>query len=158
MDRNLSRKVSTKDLGEPDLDFAGFQLWIHGREDPDSKDYYDGNWLRITAHCVLSGATVWVQGAALMATDIAGLGAQCEAMLRGDADSASMDPLEPMLKISLEAEGSLGHIRTRVEITPDHLAQFHRMEFDLDQSYLPGIVRQCSAIVREYPIRGNKDG
>lgn len=143
--------------GEPDLKIAGFQLWVHGRQFPESEDYYDGNWLRVTAHCGASGASVWVQGAILMVTDIAGFGEKCAAMLSGCVRSAVLDPFEPELKVSLDGADRLGHVRARVEITPDHLAQWHRFEFELDQSYLPGIIRQCSAIVREYPIRGQGD-
>jgi hypothetical protein len=145
------------DLGPPDLKVAGLQLWIHGRQFADARDYYDGNWLRITAHCGASGASIWVQGAILMVTDIAGFGDQCAAMLRGEADSAAFDPLEPELKVSLRVADRLGHLRAHVEITPDHLAQSHRLEFDIDQSYLPEIIRQCAAIVQEYPVRGTRD-
>lgn len=150
----MSEKVTPEDLGEPDLKVAGFQLWVHGRQFPEAEDYYDGNWLHVTAHCGASGASVWAQGAILMVTDIAGFGDRCAALLNGDTTSAALDPLEPELNLSLEAVGHLGHVLARVEITPDHLAQAHRFEFEVDQSYLPGIIRQCSAIVQEYPIRG----
>jgi hypothetical protein len=78
-------------------------------------------------------------------------------MLSGDTRSAAFDPLEPELKPRLEAADSLGHVRAQVEITPDHLKQTHRFEFEVDQSYLPGIIRQCSGIVQEHPIRGQRD-
>jgi hypothetical protein len=154
----MSQKVTPADLGEADLRVAGFQLWVHGRQSPESEDYYDGNWLRVTAHCGASGASVWAQGAILMVTDIAGFGDASAAMHRGDSKSAALDPLEPELKVSLEATDRVGQVRALVEITPDHLAQAHRFEFEIDQSYLPGIIRQCSAIVQEYPIRGQQDG
>ena len=150
----MSEKLIPADFGEADLNVAGFQLWVHGRQFPESEDYYDGNWLRVTAHCGASGASVWAQGAILMVTDIAGFGDQCAAMLCGDSKSADLDPLEPELKVSLEAAGRLGHVRAQVEITPDHLAQAHRFEFEVDQSYLPGIIQQCLAIAQEFPIRG----
>ncbi len=153
----MSKLLSQNDLGEPALNVAGFQLWIHGRQYPDSQDYYDGNWLRVTTHCGASGASIWVQGAIIMVTDIAGFGEQCDSMLRGNSSSAIMDPFEPELRISLEAIDSLGHIRAKVEITPDHLTQLHKMEFELDQSHLPSIIKQCSAILLKYPIRGSKD-
>lgn len=153
----MSQKTTPPDLGEPDLKVAGFQLWVHGRQFPESEDYYDGSWLRVTAHCGASGASVWAQGAILMVTDIAGFGNQSAAMLGGDRKSAALDPFEPELKVSLETADPLGHVRAQVEITPDHLMQTHRFEFEVDQSYLPGIIEQCSAIVREYPIRGTRD-
>ena len=153
----MPQMPSPTDLGEPDLKVAGFQLWVHGRQYPEANDYYDGNWLRVTAHCGASGASVWVHGAILMVTDIAGFGNRWVAMLDGPSRSADLAPCEPEIKVSLEASDRVGHIRAQVEITPDHLLQAHRFEFEIDQSYLPGIIKQCSGIVQEYQIRGEQD-
>jgi hypothetical protein len=144
------------DLGKPDLKIAGFQLWVHGRQFPESEGYYDGNWLRVTAHCGASGASVWANGAILMVTDIAGFGDKCAALLSGGIKAATLAPFEPELKVWLEAADRLGHLRAQVEITPDQLTQAHRFEFEVDRSYLPAIIRQCSAITQEYPIRGQR--
>ncbi|MFC4159857.1 hypothetical protein [Chitinimonas lacunae] len=38
-------------LGEPDLLIAGLRVWIHGSQFPNAVDYWDGNWLRVTAYC-----------------------------------------------------------------------------------------------------------
>ena len=145
---------SSTDLGEADLTVAGLHLWVDGRQNPESNDYYDGNWLRVTAHCYASRASVWAQGAILMATDIAGFGNECAAMLNGQRKSVVLNPFEPEIKVSLEASDRAGHIRAKVEITPDHLLQAHRFKFEIDQSYLPGIIKQCSDIVQVYQIRG----
>lgn len=153
----MSQKLTPPDLGEADLKVGGFQLWVHGRQFPEAEGYYDGNWLRVTAHCGASGSSVWAQGAILMVTDVKRFGDGCAAMLAGETKSAVLAPCEPELKVSLEASDSVGHIRAQVEITPDHLAQSHRFEFEVDQSYLPGIIRQCSEIVQEYPIRGQQE-
>ncbi len=150
----MSQDVTPANLGEPDLRVAGFQLWVHGRQFPESEDYDDGNWLRVTAHCGASGASVWAQGAILTVMDIDGFGDASSAIHRGDSKSAVLDPLEPELKVSLEAADRFGHVRALVEITPDHLVQSHRFEFEVDQSYLPEIIRQCSEIVQEYSMRG----
>jgi len=149
----MSQRLTPEDLGRPDLKVAGFQLWVHGREFPEAEDHGDANWLRVTAHCGESGASVWAQGAILMVTDIARFGGQCAAMVRGSSSSAALDPLEPELRVSLETSDRLGHVRAQVEITPDHLSQSHRIGFEVDQSSLPDIIKQCSAIVQEYPIR-----
>lgn len=150
----MTQKLTPTALGEPDLKVAGFQLWVHGCQFPEAEDYDDGNWLRVTAHCGALGASVWAEGAIVMVTDIYGFGVECAAILRGEMKSAALAPFEPELKVSLEVSDSVGHIRAQVEITPDHLLQSHRFEFDVDQSYLPGIIKQCSQIVQEYPIRG----
>lgn len=150
----MNERLTPADLGEPDLKIGGFQLWVYGRQFPESQDYYDGNWLRVTAHCGESGASVWAQGAILMVTDIDALGNQCAAMLEGTSTSSTLEPIEPELKISLKIADRLGHIRTQVEITPNNLTQSHWFEFEIDQSYLPGIIQNCAAIVQKYPIRG----
>lgn len=152
----MTHTVAPLDLGEPALKVACFQLWVHGRQFPGSEDDDDGNWLRVTAHCGASGASIWAEGAILMVTDIAGFGNQCAAMLGGDCKAAVLDPLEPELRVSIETADLLGHLRAQVDITPDHLAQAHRFEFEVDQSYLRGIIQQCLAIVKEYPIRGTR--
>ena len=150
----MNQNLTSENLGPPALKIAGFQLWVHGRQFPEAEDYDDGNWLRVTAHCGASGASVWAQGAILMVTDIAGFGDQCAALLRGTSNTAALDPLEPELKVSLQALDRLGHVLAKVEITPDHLVQWHQMVFEIDQSSLPDIIKQCLAIVQEYPTRG----
>ena len=151
-----SHITSEQDFGRPALRIAGLGLWIHGRESPDSDHYYDGNWLQATAECHASGSRIKIQGPFLMATDIAAFGEQCESLLQGKSRSAKLDPLEPDLSVSLEAADSLGHILVRVEITPDHLRQSHSLEFEIDQSYLPGIIKQCRAVALDYPVRGDR--
>lgn len=49
-------------FGTPDLKLQGLQIWVHGRQFPDAADYWDGNWLRVTAHCGESGASVFATG------------------------------------------------------------------------------------------------
>lgn len=70
--------------------------------------------------------------------------------------SAALEPFEPELRVSIDALDGPGHIRVQVEITPDHLLQAHRFEFEVDPSQLSGIILQCSKIVQEYPIRGEQ--
>ena len=75
------------------------------------------------------------------------------AIHEGRGVTARLEPREPELRATLEILGRRGHLRARVEISPDHLAQKHRMDFEVDQSYLPEMVRQCFVIVQRYPTR-----
>lgn len=152
----MTRERTHTELGEPDLQIAGLQIWIHGRQFPEAEDYYDVNWLRVTAHCSAPDASVWARGAILMVTDIAGFGAECAAMHRGSRQSAALTPLEPELSVLLKMSDSVGHIRAQVDITPNHLLQSHRLEFEIDQSFLPDIIKHCSIILEKYPIRGQQ--
>jgi hypothetical protein len=151
---DLLERVSNKELGPPALKVAGFQLWVHGRQFPDAEDADDGNWLRVTGHCGASGASVWVQGSFLMITDIERFGRDCRSLYEGKGGRAGLEPFEPELRIGLEATDQMGHIRADVELTPELLTQTHRMQFEIDQSYLPEIIEQCAAVVKAYPVRG----
>jgi len=152
----MTPRMTPEDLGAPALRVAGFQLWIHGRENPGADDYDDGNWLRVTAHCGARGASVWAEGSIVMVTDIAGFGRACQALLRGDATEALLEPIEPGFGIRLRCVDRLGHLSAHIDITPEHLTQSHTIEFEIDQSYLPGIVAACSRIVDNYPVRGQQ--
>ena len=149
----MAKPLSPEDLGEPALKLAGFQLWIHGREFPEARDFDDGNWLRVTAHCGASGASVWAQGSIITAADVEWFRRSCLALQLAEATAAALDPFEPELRIIIEAADRMGHLSVRVQITPDHLSQSHAFEFEIDQSYLPQIIDQCTRILKEYPIR-----
>lgn len=141
-------------LGPPALNVVGFQLWIHSRQVPENQDYDDGNWLNVTAHCGANGASVWVTGAIIMVPDLARLMDECETLYESGLGQAARSSYEPELKVTLQPTDRMGHILMRVEITPDHMTQEHRMDFQIDQSYLPRIIEQCRAVIEEYPIRG----
>lgn len=145
---------SADTLGPPDLKAVGFQLWIHGRQFPDAQDYWDGNWLNVTAHCGANGSSVWVSGAIVMVSDLAGWATACQALYERGQGEAVLQPCEPNLLLRLRPSDRLGHLLLRVEITPDPMTQEHRIDFGIDQSYLPSLMAQCRAIIEEYPIRG----
>jgi hypothetical protein len=150
----MTHKPTEEQLGAPSLKIGGFAIWVHGRQIPTSDDYYDGNWLRVTAHCGELGASVWASGALVMVPDFVRWADQCNAVLRGEAREASLAPLEPELEAIISSSDALGHLKLRVKITPDHLRQEHSFEFDVDQSYLPALIRQCREIQSAYPVRG----
>lgn len=143
-------------LGAPDLKVAGFELWVHGRQFPDSTDYDDGNWLRVTAHAGAAGASVWVSGAILMITDLIQFGHEVDGLAKGETQRADLKPFEPELRIQIEQLDNLGHLTMQVQITPDHLTQEHSFEFEIDQSYLAGISANCRSLVNTYPVRGHR--
>src|SRR2546428_6762784 len=143
-----------EELGAPDLKAAGFQLWVHGRQFPDSQDYYDGNWLRVTAHTGAAGASVWASGAILAVPDLVRWADQCDALANGGSQDAELAPMEPELKVRIRQMDRLGPLAMQVLITPDNLRQEHSFEFEIDQSFLPGIPAQCRSTPHAYPLRG----
>ena len=143
-------------LGSPDIKLNGLQIWIHGRQYPNEHDYWDGNWLNVTAHCGGKGADVWTSGDFLHVPDLARWLAGLEEMkqtLRGAADFVG---LEPELSVEVRMSG-LGQMQIKVEITPDHMTQEHAFQFELDQSYLEALIANLRAVLAKYPIRGKPD-
>jgi len=140
-------------LGPPDLKLEGLQIWVHGRQFPDLDDYWDGNWLRVTAHCGGSGASVVASGSFIHLPELVSWRSGVEALLKNLSGEATLACMEPTLSVSLKAK-SLGHIEMEVEITPDNMMQRHWFKFEIDQTYLTPLINQCQWILDEYPIRG----
>ena len=146
-------KENIENLGEPDIKLAGLRIWVHGRQFPDSGDYWDGNWITVTACCEARGAWVWVTGNFIHLGEIMILLDGSERLYRELEGKAELSCMEPELSLELEFK-SQGKIDLSVEITPDNLSQSHSFIFEIDQSYLPGLISSCQKILQTFPIRG----
>ena len=145
--------MDERKFGEPALTISGFRMWVHSREFPDSTDPWDGNWLYVTARVKDVNARVWVSGSILTTMDLAAWRDSCEKLLSGDADTASLEPVEPDLQITMRTLDAVGHLEMRVDITPDVLRQEHTLRMEIDQSYLPGLISELDAVLGEFPVR-----
>jgi hypothetical protein len=140
-------------LGKPDLRVAGLSVWVHGRAYEDSNDYWDGNWLRVTAVCRYPGAWTGTEGTILHLREVMSLLTSCEKVFETLQGDAVLDCMEPNLKVELKSTG-LGHLAVEISITPDHMTQSHSYSDQFDQTFLPPIITSCRAILAKYPIRG----
>ena len=139
-------------LGDPDLRLGGLQIWVLGRQFPDSDDYWDGNWLNIHARVQASGAVVEVQGPWLRNSEIAGFAEDLEHVYRELRGDAELKCIEPALWAKVTYL-SLGHIEMTIKITPDQPTQDHKFIFEMDQSYLPAVLSDCQKLLDRYPIK-----
>jgi hypothetical protein len=142
-------------LGPANISIAGFHLWVHNRQFPEATDYWDSNWVNITAHCRAKGAEVWVEGPIIHLSELDRWIEVCQEMHQRLAGEANLDCMEPELSVRLRMDNH-GHIAMRVAITPDHLAQEHIFHFAIDQSYLPGLIGAGREILRNFPLREAK--
>jgi hypothetical protein len=136
---------------EPDLHSLGLSLWVQGREFPNSSDFWDGNWLVVRAEMRASGAYVERSGPILTTADIEQFRDDLSAMVDSLVGEATLSGMEPGLSLFLKMQ-KLGRVEAVVEITPDHLTQHHRFELEADQSFLPGLVTACDAILDRFPV------
>jgi len=141
-----------KKYGSPDIQVSMLRFWIHGREFPDSIDFWDGNWVNITVHCSTQGAEVWGNGPILHLSELQKWMEDCERIQTTLSGSAELKCMEPHLHIQMKINKT-GHIDTIVSLTPDHLHQTHKFEFLIDQSYLPDIIRDCREVLIRLPLR-----
>ena len=139
-------------LGPPHIRLAGLQIWAYIRQFPQSDDYWDGNWINVTVHCGAKGADVWVSGSIIHLPEIKRWIDACENIQATLSREANLECMEPWLSVKLRMR-ELGQISMEVSITPDLIAQEHRFEFDVDQSYLPELINECRGILAAHPIR-----
>jgi len=144
---------------EPSIALGPLKIWVHGRQFPEACDYWDGNWLSATARCDGAGSCVEVTGHFLHLGEIHKWKESLGEFSRSLTGSVELPTIEPTLKVKIEATGSgTGHLKCLVEITGDQMNEHHRFSLDSDQSYLPGLVGQLGAVLREYPIKNEKMG
>ena len=140
-------------LGPPDFKMGAFCIWIWGRQFEESDDYWDGNWLRVLAHCGALGSSVWAEGAILRLSELKGWQSGLEALLKSASGTASLECIEPNLHATVSL-GSRGSGTLTIKITPDHMTQAHKFTLEIDQTFLPEAVNALRKILERYPIRG----
>jgi hypothetical protein len=133
----------------PDLQLAGFELWLFGLAYPSDPYLWARGYLRATAHCAGGGAEVWVTGSFLHTTHLAVWLEATERMYRAVAGTAQLATEDPYLRIEFQMERT-GQLIIRVEITPDYDKQAHRFTFDLDQSYLPPFLERLRDLLHQF--------
>jgi hypothetical protein len=144
---------SANKLGAPDLKVAGLQIWIHNRLYPECEDYWDGNWVNVTSHCWAHGSDVWASGTELHLSELESWRKQIASISKKLQGKAELGCLQPNLFAQMEI-GSRGEIGFTVRITPDHMNQTHEFRFEIDQSYLSGLISQLRAVLHKFPVKG----
>jgi hypothetical protein len=143
--------------GEPSISIGPLKIWISNRQFPDHQDYWDGNWLNATALCEGEGSRVRTNGAFIHLGELQKWKEDLHEFQRTLKGSCELPTIEPTLRIKFVAkESATGHVDCEIDITGNHMSEHHQFLFDIDQSYLPGLLSQLTAVLREYPIRGRK--
>lgn len=130
------------------------QIWAHGRQYPESTDYWDVNWLNVTAHCGGEGSDVWVTGPIIHITELKALREDLTKLSISLKGSVILDTMEPNFRIEFEAT-SKKEIQVKVHLTPNHLSQGHKYFFEVSQDNLNTFVQELKGILENYPIAGN---
>jgi hypothetical protein len=148
-------------LGAPDLEAAGFRLWVHGREFPESHpDSHDHDWLLITACCEAPSATIILEGPYLRVDDLARLEQGCRELSAGNHERFELSPMENNLEIIISHEADKKHFQFDVILTPDidakcklALALYshsHQFEYRVGDAIMHELSRACGCIIERY--------
>lgn len=139
------------ELGAPNICLEGLKIWVRGRQYPDATDYWDGNWLLVIIECRSDEALVTVGGPIIHLSEIARWADAAEkasATLQGEVNLSCMEP-ELSVKMAVD---KTGHMTMQVDILSDHLTNWHHFQFEIDQSYLPQLIRECRSVLNDFPI------
>ena len=146
--------IKEDNLGTPDISFAGLKIWINKRQFPDADDYWDGNWLYVTAFCDSFGSQVWTEGPIIHLSEIEHLLKGMENLYHTLQGEAELPCAEPNLSVKVSLD-RLGNGTLTVQITPDHMTENHEYIFEVDQSYFPKVISELKTILEIYPIKTN---
>ena len=118
-------------------------------------DYWDGNWVVVTAECASGSSRVRATGPILHLGELETFVAACARAFENLGASASLDGIEPNLHLQLTGDGK-GHFALVVSLTPDHMVETHEYRQEIDQTYLPAIVRMGQKLLERYPVVGER--
>lgn len=132
-----------------------FTLRIHGRTNPNAKNYWDANWLHCTAE-VLVGAFRGILEWQLRNEDLARFMHALEG-LAGRMGEAVLDTGDGWLDVRIIRDEQ-GHIEARCQLV-DNPAGGNSLEFRLllDQTVLPALTGQLREVLERFPVVG-QDG
>lgn len=137
-------------LGNPDLGISGLRIWVHGRRFPDATDYWDGNWLGMTA-CYSTPASVRALGSIVHLAEIRALLRELKGIHQHRQGHAELHCLEPALDLEFQALAN-GHLQLRIVITADTMTGSHSFVDQLDYTALPSVIAGCNAILARFPL------
>lgn len=130
-------------------------LDVRGRGHPEADDYWDGNWLRTEIHVEVGSwrgrilDELRVDEFERFLPEVRRLHTELEAI----AEFAAMDG---RLFLRLVGDGS-GHIKVEGEAT-DNPGYGNELSFrfELDQTFLPQLIRDLEDLLSEYPVVGER--
>jgi hypothetical protein len=147
------KEIETEKLSGPDLTIGGFELWVHGYANPEIDNAWDGNWLSVTARCTANRSIVSATGALLETVGILRFADELRSVCNTLQGDAILGSYEPNIRVRVSIMPRTGQGSIRVELTPDHMTQSHRVDFDCDQTFLAPVIDECGTILERYPVR-----
>jgi hypothetical protein len=136
---------------------AGNRLSISilGYSHPQSEDYWDGNWIRVSVSVEVTPFSGDVSGD-LRLEELQDLAVRLQDMYDNLSGTVVFTTMEDWLKLEIQID-KLGHVHVRGSLkdyrNPSTTLTFV-MEFD--QTHLLPLIKQLKATLSRFPIRGKR--
>ena len=143
-------------IGSADISILGLEIWIHGLQFPDATEYWDANWVLATARCSAENAWVITEGPFIHLSEIKNWLRDLVKLNKTLDGTANLACIEEYVYVEIKTQKD-EKMSLEVLITPDHMTQNHLFRFEIDKSYLSGLISQCEKILQDYPIKADRD-
>lgn len=147
----MSPELLHEKYGEPDLKICDFEMWIYDYEFPRSKESNNDNWLITSASCRSMYSYSCIHGPILQTSTISYFLNDLKKMYDTLKGAAELPVIEPNLSLGLYLH-SPSLIEVKVNMSQEHSLEDHTYTYEIDQSYLPQIIRQLKNILSKYPL------
>ncbi len=139
------------------ITIAGLTLEVIGYEFPASAEFWDANWLTVSAELTAPGACVQHMGTILRTDELDAFMRALQALDELRESEAKLECVEPNLSVSVDRDGSLGALAVQVSLTPDTLTQSHEVTFSSDLSSISNVVSEIKRVLRVFPVRHDRN-
>jgi hypothetical protein len=136
-----------------DIVLGPLAIKIHERSNADADDYWDGNWLVVTASVDFGNSHVSVSGPIIHLPELRRWSQEVGRLYRTLSGEAELKCMEPNLKVTMSM-AKTGALSCKIEITPDPNVEQHVFVVALDQSFLPPMMNSLENAIEAYPIKG----
>lgn len=145
-----------KELGVPDIEIRELKIWTHSRKYPESKNFWDVNWLNSTFYFKTANASVWVSGDILHNTEIEDWVSDLDKLNKGLLEEeAVLKTMERYIKLRI-APQSYQRISIEVDFFPEQRFQTHHFEFWVGNEFLKTLIDDCHNVLIKFPVIRNK--
>ena len=127
------------------------------RPDPQETDYWDGNWIESQV-LVAAGGFHGSIGLSLRAEEFVDFRDQLASLSERLDGTARFSTMEGQLKLTLSGDGK-GHVLVEgVVLDEAGVGNSLSFSFEIDQTYLSGLLQSLDAVITRFPVVGRRHG
>jgi hypothetical protein len=139
-------------LRGPDLKIGSVAVTVLGRPYPDADHLFDQDMLNCLVKASTGKVSIQIEDLGIRSYAIDSFMRALVVVYETLAGDAVLDGSDLGLVLSVQPT-AMGHIEVRSEFWPEEGWHALTLIETMDQSYLPDIIKQCRAVIGEFPVR-----